>query len=74
LVSCQALPVHLFKSTIGGARALLGAMVLISKQTVSWALTEADKSKAAVVVIMNVRMIFSMLASNELVLDGLGPF
>jgi hypothetical protein len=48
-------------------------MVLISKQAVSWALTEAEKSKAADVVIMNVRMILSMLASNELVLDDLGP-
>jgi len=48
-------------------------MVLISKQAVSWALTEAEKSKAADVVIMNVRMILSMLASNELVLDGLWP-
>ena len=46
--------------------------MLISKQAVSWALTEAEKSKAADVVIMNVRMIFSMLASNELVLDGVG--
>jgi hypothetical protein len=36
-------------------------------------LTEAEKSRAADVVIMNVRMILSMLASNELVLDDLGP-
>src|SRR6266508_5141734 len=59
LVGCQALPVHLFKSTIEGARALLGAKVLISKQAVSWALTEAEKSKAVDVAIMNVRMIFT---------------
>jgi hypothetical protein len=64
LVSCQALPVHLFKSTIGVARALPGAKVLISKQAVSWALTEAEKSKAVDVVIRNVRMILT---------DGAGP-
>jgi hypothetical protein len=49
--------VHLFKSTIEGARALLGAKGLISKQAVSWALTEAEKSKAVDAVIMNVRMV-----------------
>jgi hypothetical protein len=49
-------------------------MVLISKQAVSWALTEAEKSSTADVAIMNVRMFLSMLASNEVVLDGSWSF